>query len=660
MRLSDFTRPRTSRTFTWPLVVVPLIFACCITVINVQLQRKTSSFEPDHLPFLQTEVGIARINGMLDALDSSGHPSETDIQDAVASEADVQKVGHSLTPEQNAYSPKLQDALDRYHSQFLEQIEMLKRGQLMRITAFDHANTDPNANEIASLAMVGHVAILQRTEQMETVEICVSALAAFTMAIALAILFFMIDRSRARISNAIEEHLRESNSQLETLVKERTSEMHYQAFHDKLTGLANRALFWDRLGFALNKAHRTKLGTAVIFLDLDNFKVINDSLGHAAGDELLVAVADRLMQTIRPGDTVGRMGGDEFTILLEDLSSVEQAEMVADRILLYFRQPITIQGIETFVQASIGIAFTPSHECDAQQLMKNADTAMYRAKSTGKSHFVLWNESMNHEAMERLQMENDLRRAIDHDELMLHYQPLIDLKTGNLEGAEALLRWNHPQRGLIQPGRFISIAEDTGMIVPIGIWVLEQACKQAAKWRADLHLDAFTICVNLSARQLHCDDIVESVARILASAKLPPSCLVIEITESVFVVNQDAVIEKMQRFHSLGVRLALDDFGTGYSSLSRLSVFPVDTLKIDRSFVSRLGDEEESTAVVEAIIALSKSMKMDVIGEGVETERQMSVLRSLGCHMAQGFLFAHPLSADEFFRKASMSHPHAA
>jgi predicted signal transduction protein with EAL and GGDEF domain len=325
--------------------------------------------------------------------------------------------------------------------------------------------------------------------------------------------------------------------------------------------------------------------------------------------------------------------------------------VIADRILRCLKKPVTIQGREAFAIGSIGIAYSNHDDVTAETLMKSADTAMYRAKANGKGQYKVWDESMNNQVIERLELETDLRKAIENNEISIDYQPLVDLRSGKLQGAEALARWIHPKRGAISPSQFIPIAEETGLITSIGYWVMESACRQAVEWQKQYGFDDLVMSVNLSGRQLQSADVVRRITQILGRTGLSAKSLKIEITESVLIANREDVIAKMQQIHELGIKLALDDFGTGYSSLSTLRVFPVDTLKIDRAFVSQLGEEEEANAVVRAIIALSKSMKMDVIGEGVETERQMSVLRTLGCQTGQGFLFAQPMPVGDFSRR---------
>lgn len=445
-----------------------------------------------------------------------------------------------------------------------------------------------------------------------------------------------------------EEALRVHNESLEQIVEQRTQQIEYQAYHDKLTTLPNRALFMNRMEHALVRASKSGLGTATIFIDLDNFKLVNDSLGHAMGDALLIEISQRLNRSVRPGDLVARLGGDEFTVVMEDLEDPSEAEFVAQRILSELKDPVWLGGQETFPGGSLGIAYCNAGEMSAQDLVKNADTAMYHAKSSGKSTYTLFNSSMEDRAIERLEIETALRKAVAASEILPVYQPLIDLANGQIIGAEALARWTHPVRGPISPALFIPVAEETGLIAPIGYGILEMACMQAVYWQYYYGLTNFTMSVNLSGRQLQRDDVVQRVQDIIARTRIAPQHLKLEITESILMENRADIVEKMARLKEMGVKLALDDFGTGYSSLSTLRSFPIDTLKIDRSFICRLDEDAGATAIVEAIMALAKTMRLDVTGEGVESESQARRILELGCSTGQGYLFDKPLSAEAF------------
>jgi len=442
--------------------------------------------------------------------------------------------------------------------------------------------------------------------------------------------------------------LSEQNECLERMVEERTRQIQHQAFHDALTGLPNRALFMDRLALAQTRAQRSHSPMAVFFIDLDNFKSVNDSLGHDAGDQLLAAIGERLAPCVRLGDTIARLGGDEFTILMEEADSVQDAIAVAERITVAFTAPFNVGDREIFASASIGIAFQAETYESFDTLLRNADSAMYEAKANGKCGYMMFNATMNDQAADRLELETGLRFALERREFQLHYQPLINLETRDMVGVEALLRWNHPTRGSIPPGKFIPIAEDTGLIVPIGYWVLEEACRQMKSW-TDSWPDygAFTMNINLSGRQLQRPDIVERVRQTIESTGVKASSIKLEITESVMMKDMDINVERLHGLKAIGVKLAMDDFGTGYSCMANLDTFPLDTVKIDRAFVQRLANMKEgSDQMVGAIIALSRALNLDVTGEGVETLRQVTQLKGLGCEIAQGYFFARPLTAD--------------
>jgi len=419
--------------------------------------------------------------------------------------------------------------------------------------------------------------------------------------------------------------------------------LRYRVLHDSLTGLPNRLSFVDALGESLAKASVSGSPVGILFLDLDHFKLINDSLGHHAGDALLRAVAPRLRSHLRPGDVVARFGGDEFGILIDRLADEGEALAIADRVASAFAQPFSLDGVDHFVSASIGVAVARAAEertVNAELLIRDADAAMYRAKEGGRARCVLFDAEMRAGAMRRLEVERELRHAVERDELALHYQPVVNLRSGETTGLEALVRWRHPERGMLDPAEFVSIAEDSGLIEPIGRWVQERACRQALEWH-QLRPDArpLDVAVNLSARQVAHRDLPEVVEEVIARTGLDPIHLRLEITEGVLVEESATAISSLQRLNELGVRLVLDDFGTGYSSLAYLNRFPFHALKIDRSFVEALGIEQEATAIVEAIIGMARALSLEVIAEGVESEVQLAELRRLDCDFAQGHLF---------------------
>jgi len=426
---------------------------------------------------------------------------------------------------------------------------------------------------------------------------------------------------------------------------------------DPLTGLPNRLLFIDRVGRLVEhrKRHENHL-FAVLFLDLDGFKMINDSLGHLIGDQLLLGVASRLEKCLRSTDTVARLGetftvarlgGDEFTVLLDDIKDPSDAKRAADRLMKALASPFPLGGKEVFTSVSIGIALSTSAYENPEDILRDADTAMYRAKSLGKARYEVFDADMRAGVMARLQLETDLRRALERGEFQNFYQPIVALDSGEIAGFEALSRWQHPTRGLLGPNEFIPVAEETGLIRELGWWNLREACRQISEWRAgSLANRHLTISVNLSAKQFLQPNLVEDIRKLLNELALPPEALKLEITESTVMTDPTGAVEMLQQIKSLGIRLAIDDFGTGYSSLSYLHRFPLDTLKIDRSFVSGMGDDGEGMEIARTILPMANSLRLDVVAEGVETIQQVALLQKLQCKYGQGYYFSRPLSAE--------------
>jgi diguanylate cyclase (GGDEF)-like protein len=419
-----------------------------------------------------------------------------------------------------------------------------------------------------------------------------------------------------------------------------TSQVEHLAYYDTLTGLPNRALFADRLAVALTHAHRHRYKLAVLFLDIDRFKQINDSLGHTVGDRLLRTVAARIRNTIREEDTVARFGGDEFTVLIHIIGKIEDAGKISQKILESFKQPITIDEREFVVTSSIGISVYPIDGADSETLIRNADTAMYRAKELGRNTCQFYAATMNSKALEALEVENGLRRALANNEFVLYYQPLVDVASGSVFGLEALVRWQHPQLGLLRPDRFIPAAEQSGLIVALGRWVLMEACRQATEWHRRGY--RVVVAVNLSPKQFQDPDLLHHISEALQNANLRPEFLELEITEGHAMQNVEKAIEILRQLKSFGVRIAIDDFGTGYSCLSYLKQFPIDTLKLDGSFVRDISAPEDAQIAL-GVIALAHSLRLKVIAEGVETISQLTFLRENACDRLQGYLFSRPM-----------------
>lgn len=420
----------------------------------------------------------------------------------------------------------------------------------------------------------------------------------------------------------------------------------HAAFHDALTGLPNRTLFSDRLSMAVERAKRSSdYQYAVIFVDLDRFKIVNDSLGHNQGDRLLIDLAKRLESCLRSIDTVARLGGDEFGILLDGITSIDDATMLSERIQNCLREPFDLDGHQFVSTASMGIAYSKTGYSQPEDVLRDADTAMYLAKSKGKARYQVFNSSMHTKAIHALTIENELRRSLEREEIQPHFQPIVDLRTGAIVGFEALARWQHPKRGLISPADFIPLAEETGLIVPIGLSILSQACKQLSKWQKVYHVPDLCISVNLSGKQFLEPRLVDTITNELVESGLMPSALKLEITETIVMENKEMSVQMMMRLKEIGVQISIDDFGTGYSSLSYLHKIPFDVLKIDRSFVSRMLMDKESRSIVKTIVALASELEKSLIAEGIEESEQQSMLAEMGCQYGQGYLFSKPVDA---------------
>jgi diguanylate cyclase (GGDEF)-like protein len=431
--------------------------------------------------------------------------------------------------------------------------------------------------------------------------------------------------------------------------REAEERVHHLAHYDELTGLPNRNMFNQRLSHALIQARRNDKPLAILYIDLDRFKYINDTLGHEAGDRVLREVAQRLLGCLREGDTVGRLGGDEFVVLIEELPEPMHVAAVAQKILAAVVKPFIIGAQEFSISASIGISTYPDDSEDMQGLLKNADSAMYRAKEQGQNNYQFHSALMNIHTVERLALESGLRRALERNEFLLHYQPKVDIGSGRIIGMEALLRWQQRATELIAPEQFLVLAEETGLIVPIGAWVLNTACGRNQLWR-EQGLPPLRMAVNLSARQFAHENVLQDVARALNETGLDPAALELEIAESTVMRDPERAVKLLGRLKDMGIHLSIDDFGTGYSSLSYLKRFPLDSVKIDRSFIRHVPGDADNAAITRAIIAMAQSLRLKVVAEGVETEEQLSFLREHGCDEMQGYHFSKPLPEDEFLR----------
>jgi diguanylate cyclase (GGDEF)-like protein len=517
-------------------------------------------------------------------------------------------------------------AFEAYQDILDAQLRLLDQGSFDEAFSFDRRNVDVSFDALQGRISRADALFEERAVQagrIADIGTLVTILIAF---VTLILLRNRVERERRRFEEKLQ----------------------HQVLHDDLTGLPNRRLLKDRLDHALARSNRRREPLGVMFIDLDGFKGVNDTLGHECGDALLKLIAERLDSSLRTTDTVTRLGGDEFAILLEDLGIPFDIPTVAERVLAAISIPIEIADRTVVVSASIGIAVGEGHGETSDQLLANADVAMYAAKAAGKGTYEVFDPDMRYKLEERFNLRNDLKRALRRDEFVLHYQPIFDLQGRRVEGVEALLRWNHPEKGLVPPLDFIPAAEETGEIVPIGRWVLQQACLQIRQWRME-HSGAadLSVSVNLSPRQIQSPSVVEDVRAALDESGIEPASLVLEITESTLMHDTPSTIEKLNSLKGLGVMLAIDDFGTGYSSLSYLQRFPIDALKIDRSFISGVTAGIEDSALTEAIIRMARSLSLDTVAEGIEHPEQLERLTQLGCGSGQGFLLARPVPAED-------------
>lgn len=469
---------------------------------------------------------------------------------------------------------------------------------------------------------------------------------------AMSVLILIFTRHRNSLEKDRQLELLKLNEQLQVELKERIraeEQLSYSATHDSLTGLPNRALLMDRLNFAIERQKRHEaFKFAVLFLDLDRFKLANDSLGHQAGDQLLRETASRLLSLLRGEDMVARLGGDEFIVLLEDVKDITDAIYIAKRIQRSLEQPYVLEGYQVFVFVSIGIAISSDRYQKPEDIIRDADIAMYRAKQKGLGGYEIFDQEMLAHVVSRLELEADLRNALSHREFTLHYQPVIELSTNRITGFEALVRWQHPTRGMISPAEFIPIAEETGLIIPIGYWILEEACLQIRGWQEQYPSDPpLTVSVNWSTRQLAEQGMVKRIAFILEDTGLGPSSLNLELTESLIVADTEASTETLNKLNDLGVKVQIDDFGTAYSKLGYLNTLPINTIKIDRTFISRLGAHSHGEDFVRTIMSMAHDLGMKVIAEGVETDNQLSSLKEMACEYGQGYLFTKPINSKE-------------
>ena len=542
--------------------------------------------------------------------------------------------------EEQESARRVAGAFRDYDAALEEEFRLLATGRVEEAEAVDEERVDPGFERLRGALEDADAAYTTDARRTDRVANIGSVLALLVAAGLIAWLYWWYEGARRVAATVVAE---------QNALRRSEELFRHQALHDSLTKLPNRPLFMDRLKHALDRVDRSTDEIAVLFVDLDNFKLVNDSLGHKEGDRLLVSVARRLRECLRPGDTLARFGGDEFVILLEDVAGVDEATEVAERLAGRLQAPVMLRGQEVFVKASIGIVSSSpdGRHTDPEDLLSNADVAMYEAKKKGKAVYQVFHPDMGSRAAEHLQLAAEMNRAIERGEFRVHYQPLVELETGRTSEVEALVRWEHPERGLLPPGEFLPLAEETGLILPIGRFVLREACREARELQRRYPSEPpLMLGVNLSARQFRQPDLIGEISETLEETGLDPRTLKLEITESVAVDDVESTVATLRELKEMGVVLAIDDFGTGYSSLAYIKRFPIDVLKIARPFVDGLGVDPEDTALVRATIAFAKALKLAVTGEGIETAEQLVQLRALGCDTGQGYYFAKPLPGE--------------
>ena len=542
--------------------------------------------------------------------------------------------------EEQESARRVAGAFRDYDAALEEEFRLLATGRVEEAEAVDEERVDPGFERLRGALEDADAAYTTDARRTDRVANIGSVLALLVAAGLIAWLYWWYEGARRVAATVVAE---------QNALRRSEELFRHQALHDSLTKLPNRPLFMDRLKHALDRVDRSTDEIAVLFVDLDNFKLVNDSLGHKEGDRLLVSVARRLRECLRPGDTLARFGGDEFVILLEDVAGVDEATEVAERLAGRLQAPVMLRGQEVFVKASIGIVSSSpdGRHTDPEDLLSNADVAMYEAKKKGKAVYQVFHPDMGSRAAEHLQLAAEMNRAIERGEFRVHYQPLVELETGRTSEVEALVRWEHPERGLLPPGEFLSLAEETGLILPIGRFVLREACREARELQRRYPSEPpLMLGVNLSARQFRQPDLIGEISETLEETGLDPRTLKLEITESVAVDDVESTVATLRELKEMGIVLAIDDFGTGYSSLAYIKRFPIDVLKIARPFVDGLGVDPEDTALVRATIAFAKALKLAVTGEGIETAEQLVQLRALGCDTGQGYYFAKPLPGE--------------